>query len=150
EPDLDARRRTDRDRHRLGDQEGPAGEPTDELPGVPPVNTDTKGYYRSLEQLADTPEFQAFAREEFPGFANVYESLGEAELKDDPPEAAGLNRRKFLALSAAALGMAGLAGCRRPDLEILPFSAIPDDQIGYLAPGKPTFYSTSIPRPGGA
>ncbi len=46
--------------------------------------------------------------------------------------------------------MAGLAGCRRPDLEILPFSAIPDDQIGHLAPGKPTFYATSIPRPGGA
>ena len=111
---------------------------------------DTKSYYRSLEDLAGTPEFRAFAGQEFPGFANVYESLGEAELTDENPEEAGLNRRKFLALSAAALGMAGLAGCRRPDLEILPFSAIPDDQIGHLAPGKPTFYATSIPRAGGA
>lgn len=89
----------------------------------------------------DTPEF--------PGFANVYESHGEAEPIDDNPAEAGLHRRKFLALSAAT-GLVALAGCRRPDLEILPYSAIPDDQIGHLAPGQPTFYATSIPRPGGA
>jgi molybdopterin-containing oxidoreductase family iron-sulfur binding subunit len=111
---------------------------------------DQPSYYRSLEQLADTPEFRAFAAEEFPGFANVYESLGEAEPRDDDPEAARLSRRKFLALSAAALGLAGLAGCRRPELEILPFAAIPDEQVGHSVPGKPTFYATSLPRPGGA
>src|SRR5580692_4342352 len=109
-----------------------------------------KGYWRSLEDLAGTPEFRAFAAEEFPGFTSIYEGLGEAEPKDDNPEEAGLNRRNFLALSAAALGLAGLAGCRRPDLEILPYSAIPDDQIGQLVAGKPTFYATSLPRPGGA
>ena len=85
--------------------------------------------------------------EEFPGFSSIYEGLGEAEPKDDNPEEASLNRRNFLALSAAALGV---AGCRRPDLEILPYSAIPDNQIGNLSPGKPTFYATSLPRPGGA
>src|SRR5262245_20084790 len=98
---------------------------------------ETKSYYRSLEQLADTPEFRAFASDEFPGFANVYESLGEAEPKDDDPHAAALSRRSFLALSAATLGLAGLAGCRRPDIEILPFSAVPDDQVGFIVPGKP-------------
>ena len=106
-------------------------------------------YYRSLEHLADTPEFRAFAAEEFPGFANVYESLGEAEPRDDNPDA-GLNRRKFLALSAAALGLAGLAGCRRPDLEILPFATVPDEQVGHIVHGHPTFYATSLPRAGGA
>jgi molybdopterin-containing oxidoreductase family iron-sulfur binding subunit len=99
-------------------------------------------YYRSLEQMADTPEFRAFAAEEFPGFVNVYESLGEAELREDP-EAAGLNRRRFLALSAAALGMAGLVGCRRPDIQILPFAAVPDEQTGHVVHGKPTFYEHS-------
>jgi molybdopterin-containing oxidoreductase family iron-sulfur binding subunit len=108
-----------------------------------------KTHWRSLDDLADTPEFRAFARDEFPGFANVYESLGEAELRDDTPDAA-VSRRRFLALSAAALGMAGLAGCRRPDIEILPHSAIPDDQVGNVIPGKPTFYATTIPRPGGS
>ena len=102
--------------------------------------------WRSLEHLADTPEFRAFAREEFPGFANIYESLGEAELADEP----GLDRRKFLALSAAALGLAGLTGCRRPDLKILPFSSVPDEQVGHIVLGNPTFYATCLPRPGGA
>jgi MoCo/4Fe-4S cofactor protein with predicted Tat translocation signal len=112
--------------------------------------TERPDYYRSLEQMADTPEFRAFAAEEFPGFANVYESLGEAEPRDDDPHAAALNRRRFLALSAAALGMAGLVGCRRPDIQILPFAVVPDEQIGHVVHGKPTFYATSIPRAGGA
>ncbi len=109
--------------------------------------TQPKTYWRSLEQLADTPEFRAFAAKEFPGFANVYEGLGEADLAGGD---AGPDRRRFLALSAAALGMAGLTGCRRPDIQILPFSAVPDDQVGHVVPGKPTFYATSVPRPGGS
>ena len=108
--------------------------------------TERPNYYRSLEHLADTPEFRAFASEEFPGFANVYEALGEAEPRDDEPDA-GLDRRKFLALSAAALG---LAGCRRPEIPILPFAVVPDEQTGHVVHGKPTFYATSIPRAGGA
>jgi MoCo/4Fe-4S cofactor protein with predicted Tat translocation signal len=111
---------------------------------------DQQSYYRSLEQLADTPEFRAFAAEEFPGFVNVYESRGEAEPCDDDPEAARLSRRKFLALSAAAFGLAAAAGCRRPDIQILPYSAVPDEQTGFIVQGKPTFYATSIPRAGGA
>jgi Fe-S-cluster-containing dehydrogenase component len=86
---------------------------------------------------------------EFPGFVNVFDATGEAEPRDADPEAATLNRRKFLALSAA-IGAATLAGCRRPDLEILPYSVIPDEQIGHIAPGRPTFYATCLPRAGGA
>ncbi len=97
--------------------------------------------YRTLNHPAHTPEF--------PGFVNIRDGEGEAEPRDDDPAAAQLNRRKFLALSAA-IGAATLAGCRRPDLQILPYSAIPDDQIGHLAPGRPTFYATCLPRPGGA
>src|SRR5690348_4692874 len=86
---------------------------------------------------------------EFPGFANVFESTGEAEPIDDDPAAAALSRRSFLVLSTAT-ALATTVGCRRPDLQILPYSAIPNDQLGHLAPGRPTFYATSIPRPGGA
>lgn len=92
---------------------------------------------------------RTFAEPEFPGFANVYESTGEAEPLDADPIAAALNRRSFLALSTATV-LAAATGCRRPDLQILPYSTIPDDQIGHIAPGRPTFYATSIPRPGGA
>ncbi|MDY3561481.1 4Fe-4S dicluster domain-containing protein [Gemmata sp. JC673] len=106
--------------------------------------TERTDYPRSSERRPGAPA------PEFPGFANVFESAGEAEPLDDHPAEAGINRRKFLALSAATLSAATLAGCRRPDIQILPFSAVPDDQIGHAVPGKPTFYATSLPRPGGA
>ncbi len=51
--------------------------------------------------------FRSFAAKEFPGFTSIYEGLGEAELRDDNPEEAAFNRRKFLALSAAALASLG-------------------------------------------
>ncbi|MBA4066105.1 MAG: molybdopterin oxidoreductase [Isosphaera sp.] len=94
------------------------------------------------------PTRRAADAPEFPGYANVYESRGEAVPLDADPAAAALDRRRFLALSAAV--GAAAAGCRRPDLEILPYSAVPDDQVGHLVAGKPTFYATSLPRPGGA
>ncbi|MCS6866848.1 MAG: TAT-variant-translocated molybdopterin oxidoreductase [Gemmataceae bacterium] len=107
-------------------------------------------YYRSLDHLAATPEFQAQAAEEFPGFVNVYDARGEAELRDDNPGWAIVSRRKFLALSSTTLAMAALAGCRRPEIPILPYAAVPDEQTGHIVHGQPTFYATSIPRPGGA
>lgn len=101
-------------------------------------------YYRTPD-----PAAQPADAGEFPGFANVFESRGEAEPIDADPEAAGLSRRKFLALSAA-LGVASAAGCRRPDIAILPYASTPDEHIGHAVPGKPTFYATALPRAGGA
>jgi molybdopterin-containing oxidoreductase family iron-sulfur binding subunit len=85
---------------------------------------------------------------EFPGFVNVFDGRGEVELAPDDP-LANPDRRRFLALSAAA-GLAAAAGCRRPDIAILPFSSTPDDQVGHIVPGKPAFYATCLPRAGGA
>ncbi|MBX9582129.1 MAG: hypothetical protein K2X87_17630, partial [Gemmataceae bacterium] len=85
---------------------------------------------------------------EFPGYRNVFESAGEAVPDDAGSTHADLSRRAFLALGAA--GLAAAAGCRRPELHILPYSAVPDDQIGTVVPGKPAFYATCLPRPGGA
>jgi molybdopterin-containing oxidoreductase family iron-sulfur binding subunit len=99
--------------------------------------------WRSLDELAGTPEFRAFAAKEFPGFANVWEADGMAEGE-------GFDRRQFLALSAAGLALAGLAGCRRPDLEILPYTKSPDDPAdGLPTPGLPSYYATTVPLPGG-
>src|SRR5438874_6068301 len=98
---------------------------------------------------SNVPRTPPAAGPEFPGFVNVFEVTGEAEFDDTGDPAAGLNRRKFLVLSAA-LGLAGLAGCRRPELPILPYSSVPDDQVGHVVHGKPTFYATCQPRPGGA
>ena len=103
--------------------------------------------WRSLDELAGTREFQEFTAKEFPGFANVYEGIGEVEFGSEAEaEASQLSRRQFVALSAAALGLAGLSGCRRPDLQILPYSQTPDAVV----PGVPLYYATSLLMPGGA
>ena len=111
------------------------------------------GYYRSLEQLANTPEFRAFAAAEFPGFANVYESLGEAEPRDSDPESAGLNRRKFLALSAATLQSSRVwpgVGARTSRFSL--HAVLPDNRqpthIG--VPGKPSARRKLTYRPAAA
>jgi len=95
----------------------------------------------SLPVISDVPprsETRTTGHGEFPGFANIFESTGEAEIHSPTP-----HRREFLALSSAALLTA--AGCRRPDLEILPYSQTPDNII----PGIPLYYASSMPKPGG-
>ncbi|HLW67640.1 MAG TPA: TAT-variant-translocated molybdopterin oxidoreductase, partial [Gemmataceae bacterium] len=57
--------------------------------------------WRSLDDLADTPEFRALVQREFPGLENFYESTGEAE-------GHGFDRRRFLQLMGASLGLLGL------------------------------------------
>ncbi|MDV7402256.1 TAT-variant-translocated molybdopterin oxidoreductase, partial [Arthrospira platensis SPKY1] len=59
-----------------------------------------KAYWRSLDELADTPEFRAFVEQEFPGLAE--------ELT------APASRRSFLKVMAASLALAGMTSCRWP------------------------------------
>src|SRR5213076_1871720 len=56
-----------------------------------------KTYWRSLEELADSPILEEFVRREFPQ---------QAEEWNDPVE-----RRTFLKLMGASLALAGLSGC---------------------------------------
>ena len=77
-------------------------------------------YWRSLDQLADTPEFKEFLHREFP--------QGASELFDP------LTRRKFLTLMGASLALAGLAGCRRPVEKILPYVVPPEDLVRRFLP----------------
>ena len=57
-------------------------------------------YWRSREQLAESPEFKALVEREFPN---------EASQLIDP-----VSRRNFLQLITASIGIAGLEACRRP------------------------------------
>lgn len=83
-------------------------------------------YWRSLDQLAGTPEFREFLHREFP--------QGASELTSP------LTRRNFLTLMGASLALAGLAGCRRPVEKILPYVVPPED----LVPGLPQYYATTM------
>jgi MoCo/4Fe-4S cofactor protein with predicted Tat translocation signal len=91
------------------------------------INIDGKEYWRSLNQLAGTPEFNEFLRREFP------------EGTIDLP--AQMNRRNFLTLMGASLALAGLTSCRRPVEKIVPFVNAPEEII----PGIPQYYATTMP-----
>ena len=86
-----------------------------------------KDYWRSLDQLADTPEFRDFLQREFPE--------GASELRDS------VSRRTFLSLMGASIALAGVAGCRKPVEKILPYVTAPENVI----PGIPQHYATTMP-----
>ncbi len=81
--------------------------------------------WRSLDELAETPRFQAFLTSEY-------------------PEAAALNpvnRRQFIKLMGASMALAGAAGCtRQPKEFILPYVRQPEE----IVPGQPLYYATAL------
>jgi MoCo/4Fe-4S cofactor protein with predicted Tat translocation signal len=109
------------------------GEPRPEAV-VPAMTAGAVGekYWRSLDQLADTPEFRQWVEREFPA--------GASELTD------GNSRRHMLKIMAASFGLAGLAACRRPVEHILPYAQGVED----LIPGQAYFYATVMPLGGQA
>src|SRR5258708_15261072 len=68
-----------------------------EPPAVAGGPNSGKTYWRSLEELADSPVFEEFVQREFPQAAEEW---------NDPVE-----RRTFLKLMGASLALAGLSGC---------------------------------------
>jgi MoCo/4Fe-4S cofactor protein with predicted Tat translocation signal len=104
-----------RDSHKTGIRQiGPVSQPKG------------KAYWRSLEALADTPEFRAYVESEFPEGATAMES--------------GVERRAFLKMMGASLAFAGLAACTRQPVEkIVPHVRAPEDII----PGKPLYFASA-------
>src|ERR1044071_6441776 len=92
-----------------------------------------KKYWRSLEELADTPVFREFVEREFPQ---------QAEGWLDPIE-----RRTFIKLMGASLALAGLSGCVfQPPEKIVPNVKQPEEHV----PGKALFFATAAPLFGAA
>jgi len=91
-------------------------------------------YWRSLDQLADTPEFRQWVEREFPAGASEWV---------DP-----VSRRHFVQIMSASFLLAGLGltGCRRPVEKILPFGKQPENYIH----GVPVYYATAMPTRSGA
>jgi MoCo/4Fe-4S cofactor protein with predicted Tat translocation signal len=87
----------------------------------------SRTYWRSLAEIEDRPEFRPYLEREFPE--------GASEL----PE--GITRRDMMMLLGASLSLAGLAGCRRPVEEIVPFVTAPEE----ILPGVPRYYATTMP-----
>ncbi len=84
-------------------------------------------FWRSLDELADTPEFRDHKENEFPHGAT------------DPD--AKLDRRELMKVMAASAAFAGLSGCTKlPTQKIVPYVRQPEEII----PGKPLFYATAV------
>jgi len=91
-----------------------------------------KRYWRSIDELAGTPEFAEAVAKEFPDAA--------AEWVDP------VSRRGFLKLMGASMALAGLAGCtKQPDEPIYPYVKAPED----LVLGKSNYFATAHPFPTG-
>jgi molybdopterin-containing oxidoreductase family iron-sulfur binding subunit len=91
---------------------------------INPSSLTGKKYWRSLDDLADTPQFRQWAEREF--------QEGATEMLS------GGSRRNLLKLMAAGFGLAGLTACRRPVEHILPHSK----GVEGLIHGKPQHYAT--------
>ncbi len=96
-------------------------------------NVKGKRYWRSVDELASTPDFQAAVEREFPSAAQEWV---------DP-----VSRRGFMKLMGASMALAGLAGCaKQPDEPIYPYVKAPED----LVLGKPNYFASAWPFVTGA
>ncbi len=108
----------------------------DALPIIQPRDTSPASgqrWWRSLEELADTPEFHQYLHREFPENATQWLSG---------------SRRDFLRLMGASLFLAGVSGCniRQPQEKIVPTV----DSTGHASPGLPLYFTTAYDFAGSA
>lgn len=85
-------------------------------------------YWRSLDELADTPAFRAFLQQEFPRLASGWE--------------VAMSRRSALKLLGASLALAGVGGCGdvKPLETIVPYV----DPSDILTLGQSLHYATAL------
>ncbi len=116
---------------------GQRAHPVQTAPAVAPgAATSGRTYWRSLDELAETPEFRQWVEREFPEGASEW---------SDP-----LSRRHFVKIMSASFMLGGIGlvggGCRRPVEKLEPFGKMPENYVH----GVPQFYATAMPTQGGA
>jgi MoCo/4Fe-4S cofactor protein with predicted Tat translocation signal len=101
-----------------------------------PQSESGRAYWRSLDELAQTPEFRQWMEREFPEGASEW---------SDP-----VSRRHFTKIMSASFLLAGLGfaggGCRRPVEKLEPFGKMPENYVHGVA----QFYATAMPTQGSA
>ncbi len=91
------------------------------------ASADGPQFWRGLEAVSETTEFNQWLHREFP--------QGAAEWTDAP------SRRQFLKIMAASFALAGVTACTRQPIEkILPYVKQPEE----LIPGIPLQYATAM------
>jgi MoCo/4Fe-4S cofactor protein with predicted Tat translocation signal len=91
------------------------------------AGTHGREYWRSLEEVAQTPEFEELLHREFPAHAS--------ELTDE------VSRRSFLKFMGASLALSGLTACTRQSVQkIVPYVKQPEE----IVLGQPLFFATAM------
>ncbi|MEP6756727.1 MAG: TAT-variant-translocated molybdopterin oxidoreductase [Chthonomonadales bacterium] len=81
-------------------------------------------YWRGLDEIAETEDFQLWLEDEFPNRSTLLQ----------------LDRRDFLKIMGASMAMAGLVGCRNlPQDKIVPYVKQPEE----MTLGKPLIFATT-------
>src|ERR1039457_1136498 len=84
-------------------------------------------FWRSLDELAETDEFRRYLEDEFPDRTPDWKEPAQ--------------RRTFLKVMGASIGLAGLTACTKAVPEhIVPYVREPEEFV----PGKPLFYATAM------
>jgi molybdopterin-containing oxidoreductase family iron-sulfur binding subunit len=84
-------------------------------------------YWRALDEIAATPQFEEMLHREFPKQASEW---------GDP-----VSRRNFIKVMGASLALAGMTACSKPPLDtIVPYSVQPPE----ITPGKPRYFATTF------
>jgi molybdopterin-containing oxidoreductase family iron-sulfur binding subunit len=90
-----------------------------------------KHYWQTLEEVADTPQFQTFLDDEFPNRSTLNQ----------------INRRDLLKFMGASMALAGLTGCRGvflPEDKLVPYVKQPEEMV----PGEPLYFATTTTHGG--
>src|SRR6266581_9081270 len=119
----------EQNRKRRGEGVSPGKKSTLDLQAVKATIQRTRGpeYWRSLEELAGSPEFQEMMHREFP--------KGASEWLDS------VSRRGFLKLMGASMALAGMTACTKQPLEpIVPYVRQPEE----IVPGRPMFFASAF------
>ena len=96
-------------------------------------NPGGKRFWRSLDEVGDTPAFRMFYDREF--------QPGATEMDEN-------SRRRFMKLMGASLALAGVTAtsCRQPEKYIAPYAHRPGGRM----PGVPEFFATTMEFAGAA
>ncbi len=91
------------------------------------MNEPTRTYWRSLEELAETPEFAAMVARRAPRFRDIVNAF---------------DRRRFLQLMAASLALGGLSACGpEPNpRQLLPYVEEPENIVS----GRNRYYASAV------
>ena len=94
----------------------------------------TKKYWKGVDELKQTPEFQKQRDMEFP-----YQNTMESFLADEKLAEASTGRRDFLKFLGFSVAAATLVACEAPVTKAVPYVVKPED----VTPGLATWYAST-------